>query len=62
MRCYNPKIELVNDIVYTKSGLNMSIHSEDMEKNPKVMPIKCRNPVPNLQKMIALQSQHRYCQ
>ena len=32
MTCYNPNIELVNDIVYTKSGLNMA---EDMEQNPK---------------------------
>ena len=34
MTCYNPNTELVKDIVYTKSGLNMSIHSEDMEQNP----------------------------
>ena len=35
MTRYNPNIELVNDIVYTKSGLNMSIPSEDIKKNNK---------------------------
>ena len=33
MTRYNPNIELVNDIVYTKSGLNMSMRSEDIKKN-----------------------------
>ena len=34
MTFYNPNIELVNDVVYTKSGLNLSIRSEDMEQKP----------------------------
>ena len=52
----NPNIELVNDIVYTTSGLNLSIRSEDIicSKNLILTLIKGRNPVENLQKMTAL--------
>ena len=31
---YNPNIDLVNDNVYTKFGLNLSIRSQDMEQKP----------------------------
>ena len=31
---YNNKIDLVNDDVYTKFGLNLSIHSQDIEQKP----------------------------
>ena len=30
----NTKIDLVNDNVYKKFGLNLSIHSQDIEQNP----------------------------
>ena len=32
MTIYNPNIDLVNDNVYTKFGLNKSIRSQDIEK------------------------------
>ena len=32
MRIYNPNVDLVNDDVYTKFGLNKSIPSQDIEK------------------------------
>ena len=32
MKHYNPNVDLVNDNVYTKFGLNMSIHSQDIEE------------------------------
>ena len=32
MRIYNPNVDLVNDNVYTKSGLNKSIWSQDIEQ------------------------------
>ena len=32
MTVYNPNIDLVNDNVYTKFGLNKSIRSQDIEK------------------------------
>ena len=31
---YNTKIDLVNDNVYTKFGLNLSIRSQDIEQKP----------------------------
>ena len=34
MTLFNSNKELVNNILYTKSGLNMSIRSEDMEQKP----------------------------
>ena len=33
MTIYNPNVDLVNDNVYTKFGLNKSIHSQDIEQN-----------------------------
>ena len=32
MRIYNPNVDLVNDNVYTKFGLNKSILSQDIEQ------------------------------
>ena len=32
MMIYNPNVDLVNDNVYTKFGLNKSIRSQDSEK------------------------------
>ena len=34
MTLYNPIIGRVNDIVYTRFGLNLSISSQDMEQKP----------------------------
>ena len=31
---YNTNVDLVNDDVYTKFGLILSIHSQDIEKKP----------------------------
>ena len=33
-KIYNPYVELVNDNVYTKFGLNLSIRSQDIEQKP----------------------------
>ena len=33
-KIYNTNAELVNDNVYTKFGLNLSIHSQDIEQKP----------------------------
>ena len=34
MTLYKPNIDLVNDIAYTRFGLNLSIYSQDMEQKP----------------------------
>ena len=33
-KIYNTNVDLVNDNVYTKFGLNMSISSQDIEQKP----------------------------
>ena len=33
-KIYNTYVDLVNDNVYTKFGLNLSIHSQDTEQKP----------------------------
>ena len=33
-KIYNTNVDLVNDNVYTKFGLNLSIRSQDMEQKP----------------------------
>ena len=33
-KIYNNNVDLVNDNVYTKFGLNMSIRSQDIEQKP----------------------------
>ena len=35
MACNNPNVDLVNDNVYTEFGQILSIHSQDIEQNPK---------------------------
>ena len=41
MMLYNPKVDLLNDNVYTKFGLILSIHSQDIEsKNLILISIK----------------------
>ena len=34
-KIYNTNVDLVNDNVYTKFGLNLSIRSQDIEQKPK---------------------------
>ena len=34
IKIYNPNVDLVNDNVYTKFGLNLSIRSQDIEQKP----------------------------
>ena len=33
-KIYNTNVDLVNDNVYAKFGLNLSIHSQDIEQKP----------------------------
>ena len=47
---YNSYVGLVNAIVYTKFGLNLSIRSQDIEQKPNLTSIKGRNSVANLRK------------
>ena len=49
MILYNPNVDLVNDVVYTKFSLNKSIRSQNIEQ--KLTSIKGRNSVANLRKM-----------
>ena len=53
MTIYNPNVDLVDDNVYTKSGLNKSIRSQDIEgKKQRILTsIKGHNSVANLRKM-----------
>ena len=59
---YNTNIDLVNDNVYTKFGLNLSIRSQDIEQKPNSDvnqgPFLCCK----LAKNNDLQYQHRSCQ
>ena len=47
---YNTNVDLVNDDVYTKFGLILSIRSQDIELKPILISIKGRNSVANLRK------------
>ena len=62
MKLYNPNLDLVNDNVYTKFGLNKSIRAQDIEQkpNPDVNqgPYLCCK----FAKNDALQSKRRSCQ
>ena len=49
---YNTNIDIVNDDVYAKFGLNLSIRSQDIEQNQNVTSIKGRNSVANLRNTI----------
>ena len=48
-KIYNTNIDLVNDNVFTKFGLILSIRSQDIEQKPN-SDIKGRNSVANLRK------------
>ena len=47
---YNTNVDLVNDDVYTKFGLILSIRSQDIEKNQILTSIKGRKSFANLRK------------
>ena len=47
---YNSNIDLVNDNVHTKFGLNLFIRSQDIEQNKNLTSIKGRNSAANLRK------------
>ena len=51
MTLYNPIIGRVNEIVFTRFGLNLSISSQDMEQKPNSDAKNGRNSVANLQYM-----------
>ena len=53
---YNTNIDLVNDYVYTKFGLNWSISFQDIEQNQILTSIKGRNSVANLPKFELIQA------
>ena len=49
-KIYNTNIDLVNDNVYTKFGLNLFFLSQDIEQNKNLTSIKNGNSVANLRK------------
>ena len=49
-KIYNTNVDLVNDNMYTKFGLNLSILSQDIEQNQILTSIKGRNSVANMRK------------
>ena len=49
-KIYNTNIDLVNNNVFTKFGLILSIHFKDIEQKPILLSIKGRNSVANLRK------------
>ena len=49
-KIYITNVDFVNDNVYTKFGLNLSIRSQDMEQKQILASIKGRNSVANLAK------------
>ena len=51
MTLYNPCLDLINVIVYTKFGLFLFILCQDIEQNEILTSIKGRNDVANLRKM-----------
>ena len=51
-KIYNINVDLVNDNVFTKFGLILSIRSPDMEQKQILTSNKGRNSVANLQKTI----------
>ena len=53
---YNTNIDLVNDYVYTKFGLNRTISFQDIEQNQILTSIKGRNSVANLPKFKLIQA------
>ena len=59
---YNTNIDLVNDNVYTKFGLNLSIHSEDIEQKPNSNVNQGLQLFCKFAKNNDLRYQHRSCQ
>ena len=53
---YNTNVDLVNDNVYTKFGLNRSIRFQDIEQKLNSNVIKGRNSVANLPKFELIQA------
>ena len=53
---YITNVDLVNDYVYTKFGLNRSIRFQDIEQNSILTSIKGRNSVANLPKFELIQA------
>ena len=53
---YNTKVDLVDDNVYTKFGLNRSIRFKILSKNSILMSIKGSNSVANLPKFELIQA------
>ena len=53
---YKTKVDLVNDTVYTKFGLNRSIRFQDIEQNTILTSIKGSNSVANLPKFELIQA------
>ena len=51
-KVYNTNIDLVNDNVYTKFGLNLFILSQDIEKKQILKSIKAGKSVANLRKIM----------
>ena len=59
---YEPSIDVVDSNVYTKFGLMLFIHSQDIEQNPYFDINQGGYSVVNLHQKKHLQSQHRSCQ
>ena len=57
---YNTKVDIVNDNVYTKFGLNRSIRFQDIEQNSILTSIKGSNSVANLPKFELIQAVMNY--
>ena len=53
---YITNVDLVNDYVYTKFGLNRSIRFQDISKNSVLALIKGRNSVANLPQFELIQA------
>ena len=49
-KIYNNNVDLVNDNMFTKYGLILSIRSQDIEQKPNMPSIKGRNSVANCEK------------
>ena len=53
---YNTKVDLADDNVFTKFGLNRSIRFQDIEQNSILTSIKDSNSVANLPKLELIQA------
>ena len=61
-KIYNTNVDLVNDNVFTKFGLILSIRSQDIKQKPNYDVKQGSNSVENLLKNNDLQYQCRSCQ